>query len=98
MTTIYTCCDDLRREAVRAQQTYRGIDFNGIDYLEVQDETTLLLHFIHPLKAGALGKENVQITGGERIHDIEVVGASQGGEKRAAVLSVTVNKAGDSTA
>ncbi len=96
--TIYTCCDNRRRDAVRAQKTYRGVDFNGIDYLEVQDGTTLLLHFIHPLKAAGLSKENVQINGGERIQDIEVVSIEEGREKRASVLSVTVNKAGDAAA
>lgn len=96
---IYTCRDDRRREAVRAQKTYKGIDFNGIDYLEVQDETTLLLHFIHPLKPDALGKENVRITGGERIRNIAVVNvASDGKERREHIIIITLNKAGDNAA
>jgi hypothetical protein len=73
----YLCCDDRRRDAVRAQLTIKGIDFNGLDYLEVLDSTTLLLHFIHPLKPGALGKENVRIAGGERIRNVAVVNATR---------------------
>lgn len=76
----YTCCDEHRRDAVRAQHTIKGVDFNGIDYLEVVDDTdtppcTLQLHFIHALKPGTLGKENVRITGGARIHDVLVLSA-----------------------
>ncbi len=76
---VYVCCDEYRRDAVRAQHTINGVDFNGIDYLEVVDATntpcTLRLHFIHALNPGTLGKENVRITGGERIHDVLVVSA-----------------------
>lgn len=92
----YLCCDEQRRDAVRAQQTYKGIDFNGIDYLEVQDETTLQLHLIHPLRPGALSKENVQITGGERIHNVAVVSVTgESKERHANILTVVVNKPGD---
>lgn len=76
---VYVCCDEYRRDAVRAQRTINGVAFNGIDYLEVVDEAnipcTLRLHFIHALNPSTLGKENVRITGGERIHDVLVVSA-----------------------
>src|SRR5260221_6236135 len=74
---IYLCCDERRRDAVRAQLTIKGVDFNGLDYLEVLDSTTLLLHFIHPLKPGALGKENVRIAGGERARNVAVVNVTR---------------------
>lgn len=106
---IYLCCDERRRDAVLAQLTIKGVDFNGLDYLEVLDSTTLLLHFIHPLKPGALGKENVRIAGGERIRNVTVVdvtshirqGAARqedAGEERehhSNMLKVTVNQPGD---
>lgn len=78
---IYVCCDERRRDAVRAQHTLKGVDFNGIDYLEVVDARTLLVHFIHALRPGVLGKENVRITGGERIRDLTVVSAAIRPEK-----------------
>lgn len=109
MNNTYLCCDDRRRDAVRAQLTIKGVDFNGLDYLEVLDSTTLLLHLIHPLKPGALGKENVRIAGGERIRDVAVVDVTShirqsaarqedAGEERdhySNTLKVTVNQPGD---
>ena len=50
---IYACCDERRREAVRAHAT-----LNGIDFLEVLDDPalppearqrTLFVHFLKPL-------------------------------------------------
>src|SRR5262249_41505239 len=73
---IYVCCDERRRDAVRAQHTLKGVDFNGIDYLEVVDARTLRVHFIHGLRPGVLGKANVRITGGARIRDVTVVSAA----------------------
>ncbi len=100
---IYLCCNDYRREAVRALHSWKGIDFNGIDYLEVQDTHTLKVHFIHPLVTvrittlhmHALSKENVSITGGERIHDVGVVEVSVDAGEQPNVLIVKVNKPGD---
>ncbi len=101
----YLCCNERRREAVRALLTLKGIDFNGIDYLEVPDALTLRVHFIHPLvtertetlHTHALSKDNVSITGGERIRDVAVVKVSVVGEQHN-VLLVTLNKAGDRSA
>jgi hypothetical protein len=72
---IYHCCDELRREAVRAHPT-----LNGIDYLEVLDndaplgsprQRTLLLRLLKPVPAG-LAATQVRIEGGERERNIRV--------------------------
>ena len=102
---IYLCCNDQRRDAVRAVSTLKGVDFNGIDYLEVPDALTLKVHFIHPLvtertralHTHALTKDNVSIMGGERIRDVAVVRASVVDEQHN-VLLVKLNKAGDRSA
>ncbi|MGH6846869.1 MAG: putative baseplate assembly protein [Methylocella sp.] len=76
----YSCCDTLRRDLVAASPT-----LNGIDYLEVIDselpsadplrQRTLLVHCLKPLAAG-FTRDNVQISGGERITNVEVVWAA----------------------
>jgi hypothetical protein len=77
--TVYTCCDENRVDALRQRP-----DYNGIAYLEVEDDPslpeqqrqrTLQVHMVHPLSAalaGALSKENVVIEGGDRLREIEV--------------------------
>jgi Baseplate J-like protein len=67
---IYRCCDQFRRNAVVAHPT-----LNGLDYVEVIDhdlpeshpfrQRTLLLHFIKPFSG--IQRENLRLTGGERI-------------------------------
>ena len=80
---IYFCCDERRRNIVKDQTV-----FNGIDFLEVVDDPsdpfdlrqrTLRVHFIHPLAPGALTAQNVRIEGGERIRNIEITGVETGG-------------------
>jgi hypothetical protein len=70
--TVVGCCDRRRRDAVAA-----GSTLNGIDYVEVVDgeladddplrQRTLLLTCLRSV--ATLGKDNVVITGGERIPD-----------------------------
>ncbi len=71
---IYFCCDELRRNAVKAHAT-----LNGIDFLEVLDtdapdgsprQRTLLVRCLKPVPP--LTRENVQIEGGERVTGIGV--------------------------
>jgi hypothetical protein len=97
MSVVYFCCEQNRREGVRAHPT-----LNGIDFLEVFDDPTLsvsqrqrtlFVHFLKPLAAGILGKENVLIEGGERIRDVSVVGVSIGADPL--ILTVQVNQPGD---
>jgi hypothetical protein len=77
----------------RARQ--QVLDLNGIDYLEVLDKQTRLhVHFIKPFTPPAgFSRDNVKITGGERIRDVRAIAPVQmvGSD----VLEVTVNKPGD---
>jgi hypothetical protein len=97
MSVVYFCCKQNRREAVLAHPT-----LNGIDFLEVLDDPalpvsqrqrTLFVHFLKPLAAGALAKENVRLEGGERIRNVAVASVTIGPDAR--VLNVQVNKPGD---
>lgn len=92
---LYFCCDKKRRDAVLDSA------LNGIDFIEVQDDPTLLneqrqrtlmLHFLKPVN-GLIGSENIVIHGGERIRDIRIGTVVVGAE--ANILQIDVNKAGD---
>lgn len=79
MALRYFCRNELRREAIREAKRPDGETplLNGIDYLEVSDDQkTLRIHFIHPIQGvGAdLNKENILITGGERIRKVQMTG------------------------
>jgi len=100
---IFHCCDERRRELVRDNGVVNGVDYNGIDFLEVldHDATTqsdrqrkLIVHFLKPL-AVALNKDNILIAGGERIKHIRVVSALPGAGPNANILTVTVDRPGD---
>lgn len=71
---IYFCCDERRRDAVRAHPT-----LNGIDFLEVLDserpagsprQRTLLVHLLKPVPALTL--DNLALVGGVRITPVKV--------------------------
>jgi hypothetical protein len=87
----YICEKENRAKAVR------NSPLNGIDFIEVAsvDQKKLEVHFLANLPAGptppALTKANVQIEGGRRVRDIQVLGVVAAGEK----LTVTVNARGD---
>lgn len=97
MSTAYVCDDDDRRRAVRAAGT-----INGIDFLEVVDDTQTVLDvtFLHPLPgetgavpdAPALTAENVRISGGVRITPVRVTAVAQ---PEPNLLRVTVDQPGD---
>jgi hypothetical protein len=95
--TEYRCDEKLRAEAVRDATTV-----NGIDYLEVlAGQTTLAVHFLHPLPgepgsvpaSGGTGidRRHVVIEGGDRVRGLRAVSTSTSGE----VLTVTVTGPGD---
>ncbi len=98
--SLYFCCTERRREAVRAPSS----GLNGIDFLEVQDDATqpladrqrtLLVHFLKPLAAGSLTAANVRIEGGDSIRDVSVLRARINAGHGPNVLAVEVNKPGD---
>ncbi len=75
---IYHCCDLRRRELVLAA-IVDGTAINGIDFIEVLDQEapadtprqrTLLLRFLDT--APALILDNLELTGGERITNVEI--------------------------
>ena len=87
--TRYTCCDDLRRNAVRAHPT-----LNGIDILEVLDreapagsprQRTVLVRCLKPVPA--LTPEHVAIAGGERIRDVGIEWVTSAGAPAPGLLS-----------
>ncbi len=101
---IYFCCDERRRALVRDHGFVDGVDYNGIDFLEVLDNDApdaddrqrfLFVHFLKSLASAPLGADNVVIQGGERIRDIAVVDATIGMDEQANVLTVEVNQPGD---
>lgn len=96
---IYSCCDELRRRAVRDHAT-----LNGIDYLEVVDRTApteterqrkLEVRFVKPLGSLTFTKDNVRIEGGERIVAIAVLAVTAGSGADADLLTVEVDRPGD---
>lgn len=86
------CQTERRRHAVRRQ------DYNGLDYLEVSDDQlTLTVYFLGEAPED-LGPENISITGGERIRDIQVVDVKvcpQRDPELDNCIVVTVDKPGD---
>lgn len=95
----YSCCDELRKQVVADRPGW-----NGIDFLEVVDRAAaaeaerqriLEVHFLKKLGSLALTKEQVRITGGVRVVNIQVIDATAGTGERARILKVTVDQPGD---
>jgi hypothetical protein len=105
----YSCCNNSRRDDVLANPF-----LNGIDFLEVLDnpgdpydqrQTTLFVYFLKPLAPGVLNVNNVIITGGDRIQNIQVTAVtialapsspnSPPFDDQGNVLAVHVAEAGD---
>src|ERR1700676_5273684 len=84
----YRCCDDRRRELVRAAEK---LDFNGIDYVDVVDGTTLHIYFVNPLKSGVLGKANFSIEGETHVPIVTEVQIDE------RLVQVRLNKRGDTS-
>jgi hypothetical protein len=96
---IYACCTLSRRNIVRG-----NADWNGIDFLEVVDRTAadpadrqlvLEVHFVNDLGTLSLSAANFRIEGGERIQNIKVVTDGTGPGLQADVFTVKVDQAGD---
>lgn len=93
----YLCCDERRREAVRAT----GVG-NGIEFLEVVDgaevpaadrQRLVRVHFLAAPGAAllAIAPDQVRVTGGVRVAGIRVVSLTYDGD----VLVVRVDRPGD---
>lgn len=90
---IYSCCDELRRAAVRRHPTLNGIDF--IEVVDHATQRTIEVHFIKILGTLTLQSSNIRIEGGERIQNIKVVTAVALAAPDDDVLKVEVDQAGD---
>src|SRR5438132_359960 len=79
MTRYYSCCDERRREAVRATGVGNGIEFleivDGPGVADADRQRLIRVHFISPPGAGllAITPDQVSIVGGVRVRGIEVV-------------------------
>lgn len=72
---IYFCCDDRRRAEIEKSPK----DVNGIDFIEVsEDQTLLFVRFIRTDRVAGLTKDNFRIQGGRRIPNVRVVAVTQG--------------------
>lgn len=92
----YLCQNPGRIAAVRAAAlAVPPRWFNGIEYLEVaHGQRLLMLHFVHDLASVPLlplTAANIEIRGGVRVRDPQVVSVSAAGD----VLSVEVDRIGD---
>lgn len=91
----FSCCDDRRRDAIRDQTALNGID--RLDVLDSEAPTDaerqriLRVHFINAPAPNLITADNVRITGGDRIRNIELESVSYDGD----VLVVRVVSAGD---
>ena len=96
---IYACCTPSRRNIVRG-----NADWNGIDFLEVvgraaavpaDRQLVLEVHFVNDLGTLSLSATNFRIEGGERIQNIKVVTDGTEPGLLANVFTVKVDQAGD---
>jgi hypothetical protein len=95
---LYFCCNENRRELVRAHPT-----LNGIDFLEVVDDPALpnaerqralLVSLLKPSQLGALTIDNIRFEGGERIRNVVAIDIAVDASNLL-VLAVKVNQPGD---
>lgn len=97
--TTLKCADEKRRRSVR-EQANEADGLNGIDYVEVVEESgqrQLCVHFFGDVPDNLL-PANVRIEGGERIRDIKVLSIEphrSGDPHHEDCLRVTVDRAGD---
>jgi hypothetical protein len=89
---IYRCCSEARKSAILSNS---AITLNGIDYLELQDQQTLLVYCLQAIPSPLTWTtDNVTIEGGESITGITAVSIAPA-TTAANVLVVQTNKAGD---
>jgi hypothetical protein len=88
MSARYHCGTEGRRDAVRD-----NVGFNGIDYLEVAttDQLQLAVHFVKTDFLGTLTAANFTIEGGVRVTGVKVTGIVLADD----VVTVTVDRRGD---
>ncbi len=85
-----SCKQELRRENVRAQQS-----LCGLDYVEVSDDQLTVDVFFLGEAPAKIEKENLILSGGRRIRDVQIIDAHLHHETDPVYLEVVVNKPGD---
>jgi hypothetical protein len=86
------CDDENRRHDVRTK------GFNGLDYLEVSDDQRQLTVYLLGKTPEGLHMENVVLSGGRRVRDVQVTGfeiVKADDPEKDDILIVKVNKPGD---
>ena len=91
---IYFCCDERRRTMVREHAPVNGVDYNGIDFLEIDTEADtqgarqhrLRVHFLKTASLDQLTTNNILIEGGERIRGVVVKKVEVGADERVDVM------------
>ena len=102
---IYFCCDERRRAMVREHAPVNGVDYNGIDFLEIDTEADtqgarqhrLRVHFLKTASLDQLTTNNILIEGGERIRGVVVKKVEVGAGPSSKVLTVDVDNPPDAS-
>src|ERR1700727_2515173 len=88
----YQCAGEARKSAILGNS---AITLNGIDYLELQDQQTLLVHCLQAIPSPlSWTTDNVAIEGGDSITGITAVSVASS-TAAANVLVVQTNQPGD---
>jgi hypothetical protein len=93
---IYFCCDERRRAMVREHAPVNGLEYNGIDFLEIDTEADtrsarqhrLHLHFLKTASLDQISVNNILIEGGQRIRGIVVRKVEAGAGPSSKVLTI----------
>lgn len=96
---IYFCCDERRRAMVREHAPVNGVEYNGIDFLEIDTEADtqsarqhrLRLHFLKTASLDQISVNNILIEGGQRIRGIVVRKVEAGAGPSSKVLTIDVD-------
>lgn len=102
---IYFCCDERRRAMVRDHDPVNGVDYNGIDFLEIDTEAEtqsqrqhrLRVHFLKPASLDLITANNILIEGGERIRGIVVKKVELGSGAHNKILTIDVDNPPDAS-
>ncbi len=96
----YFCCEERRREAVRAHPTLNGIDFLDVrrnpEPFQGRSQDVLVVSFVKPFQR-EIAPQHILIEGGERIRQVAVVAVEVGQDDKAHMLTILLDKTGDSS-
>src|SRR5258706_8385373 len=93
-----SCREELRREDVRAATSLFGLDYVEVGDVEGADDQRTLHVFFLGKAPTRFEKENLVLTGGRRIRDVNIIGLRVNRQKDPTLddyMEVEVDKAGD---